>query len=51
MELNPKPTTATGTVGHPARCRFPAVKERTVSARFTGGDVTREAGIPSVLLQ
>ena len=31
-------------MGHPERRRFPAVKKRTVSACFTGGDVTGEGG-------
>ena len=44
--MNTKPTAATGTVCNPELFQFPAVKKRTVSASFTGGDVTSDGGLP-----
>jgi len=43
--MNTKPTAATGTVCNPQLFQFPAVKKRTLSASFTGGDVTSDGGI------
>ena len=43
--MNTKPTAATGTVCNPELFQFPAVKKRSVSASFTGGDVTSDGGI------
>ena len=43
--MNTKATAATGTVCNPELFQFPAVKKRTVSASFTGGDVTSDGGI------
>ena len=43
--MNTKHTAATGTVCNPELFQFPAVKKRTVSASFTGGDVTSDGGI------
>ena len=43
--MNTKPTVATGTVCNPELFHFPAVKRRTVSASFTGGDVTSDGGL------
>lgn len=41
------PSTATkDTVCNPELFRFPAVKKRQVAARFSGGDVTRDGGLP-----
>jgi hypothetical protein len=44
--MNTKPTVATGTVCNPELFHFPAVKKRTVSASFNGGDVTSDGGLP-----
>ena len=44
--MKTKPTAATGTVCNPELFHFPAVKKRTLSASFTGGDVTSDGGIP-----
>lgn len=44
--MNTKHTVATGTVCNPELFHFPAVKKRSVSASFTGGDVTSDGGIP-----
>jgi hypothetical protein len=43
--MNTKHTIATETVCNPELFQFPAVKKRTVSASFTGGDVTSDGGI------
>lgn len=43
--MNTRPTVATGTVCNPELFQFPAVKKRTVSASFTGGDVSSDGGI------
>jgi hypothetical protein len=43
--MNTKYTAATGTVCNPELFHFPAVKKRSVSAGFTGGDVTSDGGI------
>jgi hypothetical protein len=43
--MNTKPTAATGTVCNPELFQFPAVKKRSVSSSFTGGDVTSDGGI------
>ncbi len=43
--MNKNPTAATGTVCNSERFTFPAVKKRTVQARFTGGEVTSDGGI------
>jgi hypothetical protein len=43
--MNTKYTAATGTVCNPELFHFPAVKKRSVSASFTGGDVTSDGGI------
>jgi len=43
--MNKNHTAATGTVCNPELFHFPAVKKRTVSASFTGGDVTSDGGI------
>ncbi len=43
--MNTKYTAATGTVCNPELFQFPAVKKRSVSASFTGGDVTSDGGI------
>lgn len=43
--MNTKHTAATGTVCNPELFQFPAVKKRSVTASFTGGDVTSDGGI------
>lgn len=43
--MNAKHTAATGTVCNSELFEFPAVKKRSVSASFTGGDVTSDGGI------
>jgi hypothetical protein len=43
--MNTKHTAATGAVCNPQLFQFPAVKKRTFSASFTGGDVTSDGGI------
>jgi len=43
--MNTKHTAATDTVCNPELFQFPAVKKRTVSASFTGGEVTSDGGI------
>jgi len=43
--MNTKHTAATGTVCNPELFQFPAVKKRTVSAGFTGGEVSSDGGI------
>jgi hypothetical protein len=43
--MNTKPTVATETVCNPELFQFPAVRKRTVSASFTGGNVTSDGGI------
>jgi len=48
--MNTKPTAATGIVCSPERFHFPAVKKRTLSASFCGGDVTSDGG-PAFLVQ
>jgi Transposase DDE domain group 1 len=44
--MKTKPTAATGTVCNPELFEFPAVKKRSVSASFTGGEVSSDGGIP-----
>jgi hypothetical protein len=46
--MKTKHTAATGTVCNSELFQFPAVKKRTVSASFTGGDVTSDGGIALV---
>ena len=43
--MNEKNTVATGTVCNCELFEFPAVKKRSVTASFTGGDVTSDGGI------
>jgi hypothetical protein len=43
--MNENRSAAASPVCHPGLCHFPAVKKRTVSARFTGGEVTGDGGI------
>jgi len=43
--MNTKHTAATGTVCNPELFEFPAVKKRSVSASFTGGEVTSDGGL------
>ena len=43
--MNTKHTAATGTVCNPELFQFPAVKKRSVTASFSGGDVTSDGGI------
>mgnify|MGYP000866153811 FL=1 len=44
--MKENPAAATGTVCHSEVFPFPAVKKRAVQASFTGGEVTRDGGIP-----
>ena len=44
--MNENNTAATGTVCNPELFHFLAVKKRSVSASFTGGEVTSDGGIP-----
>lgn len=44
--MNENHIAATDTVCAPELFEFPAVKRRTVSASFTGGDVTSDGGLP-----
>jgi len=44
--MNENDTAATGAICNSELFHFPAVKRRTVSASFTGGDVTSDGGLP-----
>jgi hypothetical protein len=44
--MNTKHTAATGTVCNPELFHFPAVKKRSLSAAFSGGEVTSDGGLP-----
>ena len=43
--MKEKHTAATGTVCTPELFEYPAVKKRTVTASFTGGEVSSDGGI------
>jgi len=44
--MKTKPTATTGIICNPELFEFPAVKKRAVSARFEGGEVTSDGGLP-----